>query len=276
MSRRQSIFDKLTDSSQYTGAHKHRFDADGKGRGIQGRVDGTGGIRDLSQITRPSLHPEGAANALKEKGSVPVAAARPAVVSKPVQRAPSPSFQRAPSPSASRATAKPAPGAAGGSIFDRLTDVKTYTGAHKERFNADGSGRGKAGRTDNTGGIGDLSQITRPAISTGGQFTGGSRLAAPQRAPSPAASRPAAQRAPSPAPARRAPSPTGARRPASTSKAGGSIFDRLTDVKTYTGAHKERFNADGSGRGKAGRTDNTGGISDLSQITRPTLGPKVK
>lgn len=32
-----SIFDKLTDSSQYTGAHKHRFGADGGGLGLAGR-----------------------------------------------------------------------------------------------------------------------------------------------------------------------------------------------------------------------------------------------
>jgi hypothetical protein len=32
-----NIFDRLTDTSQYTGAHKHRFDADGRGRGLAGR-----------------------------------------------------------------------------------------------------------------------------------------------------------------------------------------------------------------------------------------------
>ena len=31
--------DKMTDASQYTGAHKERFDADGKGKGADGRVD---------------------------------------------------------------------------------------------------------------------------------------------------------------------------------------------------------------------------------------------
>ena len=31
------IFDRLTDSSQYTGTHKHRFDASGRGRGLDGR-----------------------------------------------------------------------------------------------------------------------------------------------------------------------------------------------------------------------------------------------
>merc|ERR1712002_591809 len=30
---------KMTDASQYTGSHKERFDASGKGKGIDGRVD---------------------------------------------------------------------------------------------------------------------------------------------------------------------------------------------------------------------------------------------
>ena len=30
---------RLTDASGYTGSHKERFDADGKGKGIDGRVD---------------------------------------------------------------------------------------------------------------------------------------------------------------------------------------------------------------------------------------------
>lgn len=31
--------EKMTDTSQYTGAHKERFDESGKGKGIEGRVD---------------------------------------------------------------------------------------------------------------------------------------------------------------------------------------------------------------------------------------------
>ncbi|KAJ3662369.1 hypothetical protein Zmor_006723 [Zophobas morio] len=31
--------DRLTDTSKYTGAHKERFDAEGKGKGISGRAD---------------------------------------------------------------------------------------------------------------------------------------------------------------------------------------------------------------------------------------------
>ncbi|CAH1790269.1 unnamed protein product [Owenia fusiformis] len=34
---------KMTDASQYTGAHKERFDASGKGKGIEGREDRASG-----------------------------------------------------------------------------------------------------------------------------------------------------------------------------------------------------------------------------------------
>ena len=35
--REDTVFDKLTDSAQYTGAHRHRFDKDGRGKGKLGR-----------------------------------------------------------------------------------------------------------------------------------------------------------------------------------------------------------------------------------------------
>jgi hypothetical protein len=34
---RGNIYDRLTDTSQYTGTHKHRFDSSGRGRGLAGR-----------------------------------------------------------------------------------------------------------------------------------------------------------------------------------------------------------------------------------------------
>jgi len=52
-----SIFDKLTDSSQYTGTHKNRFNSDGSGRGAAGRDSiRKGGVsgQDLSQMVRRS------------------------------------------------------------------------------------------------------------------------------------------------------------------------------------------------------------------------------
>jgi hypothetical protein len=58
-----SVFDRLTDSSGYTGSHKHRFDGQGNGRGMDGRDaiakgSGTkgvyrgGNVDSLSQILR--------------------------------------------------------------------------------------------------------------------------------------------------------------------------------------------------------------------------------
>lgn len=44
------IVSRLTDTSKYTGTHKHRFDDDGKGRGIAGRSQ-PNLTADLSQIT---------------------------------------------------------------------------------------------------------------------------------------------------------------------------------------------------------------------------------
>jgi hypothetical protein len=62
---RSSIFHKLTDPAHYTGAHRHRFDQEGHGRGLAGReriAKGTGSsgvapytggaVHDLSQIVR--------------------------------------------------------------------------------------------------------------------------------------------------------------------------------------------------------------------------------
>lgn len=46
----------MTDTSKYTGAHKQRFDASGHGRGAAGRRDNTGGVKDLSNITRSNLN----------------------------------------------------------------------------------------------------------------------------------------------------------------------------------------------------------------------------
>lgn len=65
------VYAKLTDTSQYTGAHRERFDADGHGRGAAGRdVGGKGagstagrGVSDLSQITRPNLSTSGSTTA---------------------------------------------------------------------------------------------------------------------------------------------------------------------------------------------------------------------
>jgi len=145
----KSIFDKLTDASQYTGSHKQRFDADGKGRGLAGRdslskggagVYHGGAVTDLSQIMRPNLHQSAA------KGSSPNAAKATEMTK-----------------SGKRTSGSPKKKKDGPSIFDKLTDSSLYTGAHKQRFDSGGKGRGLAGR--DSGGmdrsrVSDLSQIT--------------------------------------------------------------------------------------------------------------------
>jgi hypothetical protein len=35
----------------------------------------------------------------------------------------------------------------------------------------------------------------------------------------------------------------------------GGVYDHLTDTRGYTGAHKERFDETGKGKGKIGRAD---------------------
>lgn len=52
----------------------------------------------------------------------------------------------------------PSQGTANKNITGRMTDTSQYTGAHKERFDDDGKGKGKDGRTDaanNTGYVGN-------------------------------------------------------------------------------------------------------------------------
>jgi len=66
---------------------------------------------------------------------------------------------------------------------------------------------------------------------------------------------------------------------AAGNSAGGSVFDRLTNVSGYTGSHAHRFNSDGSGKGMSGRDLPSkgagthgqyrgGDVKDLSQILR--------
>jgi hypothetical protein len=55
----------------------------------------------------------------------------------------------------------------------------------------------------------------------------------------------------------------------------GSVFDRLTDVKGYTGTHKERFNEDGSGRGLEGRHQVTGTLSQ-EQVTNRSSNSGIR
>eukprot|EP01116_Phalansterium_solitarium_P014996 TRINITY_DN3297_c0_g2_i2.p1 TRINITY_DN3297_c0_g2~~TRINITY_DN3297_c0_g2_i2.p1 ORF type:complete len:244 (-),score=59.68 TRINITY_DN3297_c0_g2_i2:337-1068(-) len=105
-------------------------------------------------------------------------------------------------------------------ILNKLTDTSQYTGAYAARFNADGTGNGMT----------EVKPAHAPVDPRAAP------KATPAAAPAPVAAKPSAPAA-----------------PPKEKKAGPSIFDKLTDSSQYTGAHKQRFNADGSGRGMAGR-----------------------
>ncbi|KAI9357369.1 p25-alpha-domain-containing protein [Zopfochytrium polystomum] len=176
-------------------------------------------------------------------------------------------------------------------VLDRLTDTHAYTGTHKLRFDADGHGRGMEGRdqpskTDrldklvNRDGAGTAASTKRQQVLTQSE----EQLDAIAQAPKKAI---AGRRAANPVPSSKFGSSTSIKSstPGSITTLNKSVtgsrtavFDRLTDTSGYTGSHKHRFNADGTGRGAAGReivskghsvgTYRGGDVKDLSQILR--------
>ncbi|RKP02545.1 hypothetical protein CXG81DRAFT_17821 [Caulochytrium protostelioides] len=191
---------RLTDTSQYTGTHKLRFDEEGRGRGLAGR-DAPAPTADLSQILDrsgatvrgvPLKTAERTANTtataagtrrtatqrtpLGSQGSLSASTPPPKRVTPTPSTSTRPAAAKTAAASKAAATktagkAYAASSPAGGSVFDRLTNTAGYTGSHKERFNADGTGRGLAGReapnksgapgTYRGGNVSDLSQILR-------------------------------------------------------------------------------------------------------------------
>jgi len=161
----KSIFDKLTDTSLYTGAHRERFDAGGRGKGMAGRdaasgVEyGGGTVHDLKQIMRS----DGPAAASRAPAAAPIAR-------QPLPPPGAANTNTGGPVGASAAKPKSGKKKPGASIFDKLTDPNLYTGAHKLRFDSSGKGRGLAGRDAasgieyGSGAVHDLRQIMRPNI----------------------------------------------------------------------------------------------------------------
>eukprot|EP01107_Rhizomastix_libera_P004998 TRINITY_DN1819_c0_g1_i1.p1 TRINITY_DN1819_c0_g1~~TRINITY_DN1819_c0_g1_i1.p1 ORF type:complete len:202 (+),score=65.80 TRINITY_DN1819_c0_g1_i1:41-646(+) len=176
-----SIYDRLTDASKYTGAHKARFTEDGKGKGIEGRADRTTDngyvhgftnakhlVGDAAPAAAPAASASAASSApapIKKSASASSGTAAPikktastTAAASPIKKtasttaAASPIKKTASTTAAASPIKKTASGSAASpkkpSIFDKLTDASQYTGAHKERFDADGKGKGKVGRVD--------------------------------------------------------------------------------------------------------------------------------
>jgi len=180
-------------------------------------------------------------------------------------------------------------------VYDKLTNTSMYTGSHKERFDANGIGKGSAGRdmvtqTDSLHKI--VNRSTNSAIpvntvNSRGVHSGSATITAPAKKRDQASiitlsseqldvkssapkkvdlHKSAGTLAQSTGSINKS---TGSINKNTTTKASsGNVFDRLTNVSGYTGAHKERFNADGTGRGLQGRVVANEGTKNLSQIVR--------
>ncbi|KAJ1455761.1 hypothetical protein M885DRAFT_518927 [Pelagophyceae sp. CCMP2097] len=125
--RDDDIYDRLTDSQQYTGAHRHRFGADGIGLGLAGRdriVKGGGNVHLHVQDHGYTGSTNANTDAIFSCPSQYLVRSDTAPRRQPAQR---PNDESPP-------------------IFDRLTDSALYTGAHKFRFDQTGKGRGLNGR----------------------------------------------------------------------------------------------------------------------------------
>lgn len=294
------IFSRLTDSGTYTGAHKHRFDESGAGRGKAGRTD-TDGVSDLSQMTRTHLNVSGSTTRSTPGSARRTGAAGASPVSSPPIRkagaavaAASPGERVGGSSgyvSGSSSAAMPAAPAPSGSD-DPLQAV------FFEYCAFGGSASSSASMMDNV----KFSKMCREAKIIGGGLTPASvditfskvkekgkraidfdqfqmalellsreKFARMDRVE-------AYNKVVDMVIAAGGPKAVGA----TSTSTKGNIFDKLTDASTYTGAHKHRFDTEGRGRGLAGRDRISkggggggrhlgGAVSDLSQITRPNL-----
>jgi len=191
-------------------------------------------------------------------------------------------------------------------VVNRLTDVDGYTGTHKNRFDSEGHGLGLEGREP----VAKTDQLSKIVSRDGPNaerlsVPGGSNRPTSQSSPKrPSELTNSEERLENIEKSPKKKTPLAGRRAnekkstnnyglssnsssqqslagkknSSVNSSKGSVFDRLTDTSGYTGSHKERFNADGSGRGIAGRdapslggsvpTYRGGNVKDLSQILR--------
>ena len=209
MEKKQNIFDKLTNPALYTGAHKERFDKDGKGKGLAGRVDEVG-QKDLktmvdSKSKGSSTTNDKVSSSNKEVKEVTSKLDKVEIKDEPKKQ----------------------------NIFDKLTNPALYTGAHKERFDKDGKGKGISGRVDEVAPK-DLKTMvdSKSKSSTITNNTNKVNSSTSNKIVQPKETKEEPKKQ--------------------------NIFDKLTNPDLYTGAHKERFDKDGKGKGLAGRKDNTG------------------
>jgi hypothetical protein len=123
------------------------------------------------------------------------------------------------------------------SVFDRLSDTKSFTGVYAERFKSGGGINNGASENHVT----DLSQITRPNLrrESSSMKTGkgwGDALST-ELSPSGKSRELHGVKEEKTTPKK---SPSNKKAPGAATGS-PSIFDRLSDPKSFTGSHKKRF-----------------------------------
>ena len=124
----QSIYERLNNPANFTGASRNRFDSNGKGRGKAGWDSGE--IHSFEDVLRQNQRKstmvgggssDRIADERKETSDMIVASHRPRSVSIPKQNS---------------------------DIYERLNDPSGFTGTHQHRFDEEGKGRGIEGHRD--------------------------------------------------------------------------------------------------------------------------------
>jgi len=191
---KSDVLSRLTDTSKYTGAHKARFDKDGKGMGAAGRDMGNEGkVTDLSQMTR-SAKGGSKSPGRSERERSPVRSKSP---KKSTSSSSTKSDKKESTESGSGSTSTPTETSNGndtekkekkekketkkstkktdekeddtsdkskkekssGDIVSRLTDSSKYSGMYKARFDEKDSKGGDAGSVKKSGTVSGVSQM---------------------------------------------------------------------------------------------------------------------
>ncbi|RKO89614.1 hypothetical protein BDK51DRAFT_26247, partial [Blyttiomyces helicus] len=253
-----AVLDRLTDTQAYTGTHKLRFDDEGHGLGMAGR-DQPSKTNDLAKIANRE------ATSLR---GLPVSAD--------------------PAAGASSASRNATPGKRShASVVTASSEKLDLTASKPKKADARRSNTNLAAKAATTPARRPNPSLAGPAASSSST----TRRSNQDLSSTPASTRASrADRAPAAASTTRRSNTdlaSGARRTVATPASKGtynasgtnsSVFDRLTTTAGYTGTHKLRFNADGTGRGMAGRDAPAkgaapgayrgGDVKDLSQILR--------
>jgi ssDNA-binding Zn-finger/Zn-ribbon topoisomerase 1 len=288
--------DRLTDHTQYTGAHKNRFDAEGRGKGLDGRDYNNGIVPEpagkVAYMTPPP--PRSATTGMVgDSGTQPTLSyGSTAGMQAPRsgRRQSKSGVGRMTCPTCAFPWNRPAH-AADKTICPkcqsrlpavapapRKSDMAGFDGGPGPLSQRRGSRRASGAAQNGYGAYGQAAMAAPRPRRKSKALGGVGRMSCPTCAfswnrPAHAAHKTICPKCQSPLPGVAPPARKtemqfdaysggapanwrrGSRSQARNGKqaGGGSIFDRLTDSSQYTGAHKQRFDSSGRGRGMAGR-----------------------